>query len=127
MVGAEAIRASYTRDAAEQNMSTFGQASYHNLTVCISPLLCEMQAEVDRLEGLVDAEAARADYILDAAEENIDAFAESLHQQNQRHHRRKQAELQRQRQVLARAAAEELVRERRQRMAALREVRLSSQ
>ncbi len=31
-----------------------------------------MQAEVDRLEGLVDAEAARADYILDAAEENIE-------------------------------------------------------
>lgn len=84
-----------------------------------------MQAEVDRLEGLVDAEAARADYILDAAEENIDAFAESLHQQNQRHLRRKQAELQRQRQVLARAAAEELVRERRQRMSALREVRAS--
>jgi len=84
-----------------------------------------VQAEVDRLEGLVDAEAARADYILDAAEENIDAFAESLHQQNQRHLRRKQAELQRQRQVLARAAAEELVRERRQRMSALREVRAS--
>ncbi|KAL0045851.1 hypothetical protein WJX82_006724 [Trebouxia sp. C0006] len=81
------------------------------------------QAEVDRLEGLVDAEAARADYILGAAEENIDAFAESLHQQNQRHLRRKQAELQRQRQVLARAAAEELVWERRQRMSALREIR----
>ena len=93
------------------------------MTVWISTPLCTLQAEVDRLEGLVDAEAGRADYILNAAEENIDAFAESLHQQNQRHQRRKQAELQRQRQVLARAAAEELVRERRQRMAALREVR----
>ncbi len=72
---------------------------------------------------MVEAEAARADYILDAAEQNIDAFAQTLHQQNQRHHQRKQAELQRQRQVLARAAAEELVRERRQRMATLKEVR----
>jgi len=31
-----------------------------------------VQAEVDRLEGLVDAEAARADYILDAAEDNTE-------------------------------------------------------
>ena len=94
------------------------------MTIWILSLLCILQAEVDRLEGLVAAEAGRADYILDAAEENIDALAESLHQQNQRHHRRKQAELQRQRQVLARAAAQELVQERRQRMSALREVRL---
>ncbi len=104
--------------------NTFGKALYYDLIVWISPLFPTVQAEVDRLEGLVDAEVGRADYILDAAEDNIDAFAQSLHQQNQRHQRRKQAELQRQRQVLARAAAEELVRERRQRMSALREVRL---
>lgn len=83
---------------------------------------CALQGEVDRLEGLVEAEAARADYILDAAEENIDAFAGTLHQQNHRHQRRRQADLQRQRQALARAAAEELVHERRQRMSKLREV-----
>ena len=82
-----------------------------------------VQAEVDRLEQLVQAEASRADYILDAAQDNIDAFAQTLEQQTQRHQRRRQSDLQRQRQVLARAAAEELVQERWQRMTTLKEVR----
>ena len=80
------------------------------------------QAEIDRLEHLASTEAARADYILEAAEQNIDAFAQTLEQQARRHRHRQQAELQRQRQILAQAAAEELVRERRQRMTALKEV-----
>ena len=83
--------------------------------------LC-IQAEVDRLEQLVHAEAARADYILDAAQDNIDAFAQTLDQQTQRHQRRHQSDLQRQRQVFARAGAQELVQERKQRMTTLIEV-----
>ena len=40
-----------------------------------------MQAEVNRLEGLVDAEAGRADFHPgQAAEDNVDSFVESLHQ-----------------------------------------------
>ena len=81
-----------------------------------------LQAEVERLEQLVDAEAARGDYILEAAEDNIDGFAQALEQQAQRQQRSRQAELQRQRQGLTRAAAQELVQERRQRMTALKEV-----
>lgn len=77
---------------------------------------------MDRLEQLVHAEAARADYILDAAQDNIDAFAQTLDQQTRRHQRRYQSSLQRQRQVLAQAAAQELVRERKQRMTTLIEV-----
>ena len=84
--------------------------------------LCLVQSEVERLEQAVDAEAARADYILDAADENIDAFAHTLDQQKRRHQHRKQAELRRQRQTMANVAAEELVQERRQRMAALKQV-----
>ena len=81
-----------------------------------------LQAEVERLEQLVDAEAARGDYILEAAQDNIDGFAQALDQQAQRHQRSRQAELQHQRQGLTRAAAQELVQERRQRMTALKEV-----
>ena len=80
------------------------------------------QAEVERLEQVVNAEAARGDYILEAAQDNIGAFAQALDQQALRRQKKKQAELQRQRQALARVAAEELVKERRQRMAALKEV-----
>lgn len=71
---------------------------------------------------MVNAEAARGDYILEAAQDNIQGFAHALDQQAQRHQKKKQAELQRQRQALSRVAAEELVRERRQRMSALKEV-----
>lgn len=84
--------------------------------------MTHLQAEVERLEQVVNAEAARGDYILEAAQDNIQAFAGALDQQAERHQRKKQAELQRQRQALARIAAEELVQERRQRMAALKEV-----
>ena len=80
-----------------------------------------LQSEVERLEQLVEAEAARGDYILEAAQENIDGFAQAMDQHALRHQRRRQADLQRQRQALARAAAEELVQERRQRMTALKE------
>ena len=38
-----------------------------------------MQAEVDRLENLIDAHANRADYILEAAEQNIHSFEATLH------------------------------------------------
>ena len=76
---------------------------------------------MERLEQLVDAEAARGDYILEAAQDNIDGFAQALDQQAHRHQRSRQAELQRQRQGLTRAAAQELVNERRQRMTALKE------
>lgn len=41
------------------------------MTVKISSLLCAVQAEIDRLEG-IDAGAARADYILNAAEDNTE-------------------------------------------------------
>ena len=95
----------------------------HNSSLMQSPLLSRcVQSEVERLEQAVDAEAARADYILDAADENIDAFAHTLDQQKRRHQHRKQAELRRQRQTMANVAAKELVQERRQRMAALKQV-----
>lgn len=70
----------------------------------------------------MDAEAARGDYILEAAQDNIDGFAQALDQQAQRSQRSRHAELQRQRQGLTRAAAQELVQERRHRMIALKEV-----
>ena len=84
-----------------------------------------VQAEVDRLENLIDAYANRADYVLEAAEQNIDSFEAALEQQERRQEHRKQAALQRQRQALAKAAAQEMVNERRQRMASLRQVSLS--
>ena len=91
----------------------------------LSPVTHEevyLQAEVERLEQLVDAEAARGDYILEAAQDNIDGFAQALDQQADRQQRSRRAELQRQRQGLTRAAAQELVNERRQRMTTLKEV-----
>lgn len=91
---------------------------YCALTACMNGL----QAEVDRLQHLIDAHANRADYILDAAEENIDSFEATLQQQERRQEHRKRAALQSQRQALARAAAQEMVNERRQRMASLRQV-----
>lgn len=81
-----------------------------------------MQAEVDRLEHLIDAHANRADYILEAAEQNIDSFEATLERQDRRQEHRKQVALQRQRQALAKAAAQEMVNERRQRMSSLRQV-----
>ena len=73
---------------------------------------------------MIDAYANRADYILEAAEQNIESFEAALEQQERRQERRKQAALQRQRQALATAAAQEMVNERRQRMASLRQVSL---
>ena len=79
---------------------------------------------MERLEQLVEAEAARGDYILEAAQDNIDGFAHTLDQQAQRQQRSRQAGLQRQRTALTQAAAQELVSERRQRMTALKQVSL---
>ena len=72
---------------------------------------------------MIDAYANRADYVLEAAEQNIESFEAALEQQERRQERRKQAALQRQRQALATTAAQEMVNERRQRMASLTQVR----
>lgn len=109
-------------DSASNALRCILRAGCRILQAEVNKLEQAMQAEVDRLEQVASAEAARADHILEAAEQNIDAFAQTLEQQARRHRHRQQAELQRQRQILSRAAAEELVRERRQRMTALKEV-----
>ena len=51
------------------NIDAFAESLHHNLTVKISPLWPTVQAQVGKLGGLVDAEAARADYSLHTADQ----------------------------------------------------------
>lgn len=46
-------------------------------------MLRVLQAEADRSEKIVIAAAVRADYSLDVIEQNVNAVAQTVHQQNQ--------------------------------------------